>query len=202
MTSLSKMAPTVKLAVAVAAFACLASLFVPPLNYSLPLHFSNPLSSSSRQHIGSNNPRHAIENITNTLGPFLSPTAQIHLPGSAGFNTSTDRWQDFAPPSFAVVVQVASEKDVRETVRWANGAGLPFLAISGGHGVVTSLGKLKGGVGIWMRELRGVRVLEDGGRARIGGGALSGEVVHGLWEEGKMTGEKFFMRAVSWDPRS
>jgi hypothetical protein len=48
-------------------------------------------------------------------------------------------------------------------------------------------------VGIWMRELRGVEVLESGprGKARIGGGALSGEVVHGLWEEGKMTGEFF-----------
>lgn len=191
-SSLSKMAPTISAAIAIAAFACLASLFVLPFD-SHPLHFSSPLSSL-RHHIGNNNPPpYPIANITNTLGPLLSPAAQIHLPGSAGFNTSTDRWQEYAPPSFAVVVQVASEQDVQETIRWANEASLPFLAISGGHGVVTSLGRFKDGVGIWMRELRGVEVLESGprGKARIGGGALSGEVVHGLWEEGKMTGEFF-----------
>jgi hypothetical protein len=191
------MAPAVTAATAIAAFACLASLFVLPFD-SHPLHFFSPLSSPHHDIRKTNNSPHptAIANITNTLGPLLSPAAQIHLPGSAGFNTSTDRWQEYAPPSFAVVVQVATEADVQETIQWANKASLPFLAISGGHGVVTSLGRFKDGVGIWMRELRGVEVLEvlesgPRGRARIGGGALSGEVVHGLWEEGKMTGEFF-----------
>jgi hypothetical protein len=31
--------------------------------------------------------------------------------------------------------------------------------------------------------------LEGGEKARIEGGVLSGEMVHALWEEGKMTGE-------------
>lgn len=131
----------------------------------------------------------AIANITNSLGPLLSADAETHLPGSAGFNTCTDRWQDYAPPTFGVVVQVASEGDVQETVKWANHVGLPFLAISGGHGVVVSLGRFKGGVGIWMRWMNGVEVLEGGEKARVGGGVLSGEVVRKLWEGGKMAGE-------------
>lgn len=189
-SSLSKMAPTISAAIAIAAFACLASLFVLPFD-SHPLHFSSPLSSL-RHHIGNNNPPpYPIANITSTLGPLLSPAAQIHLPGSAGFNTSTDRWQEWAPPSFAVVVQVATEEDVQETIRWANKASLSFLAIAGGHGVVKSLGRFKGGVGVWMRGLKDVEVLGSGNRARIGGGALSGEVIQALWDEGKMTGELF-----------
>jgi hypothetical protein len=200
-SSLLDMATAVTVAVAIAAFACLASLFILPSDYSLLLHFFNSLSSPNHYIRNSNNPPHPIANITNTLGPLLSTTARIHLPGSAGFNTSTDRWQEFAPPSFAAVVQVATEEDVQETIRWSNEASLPFLAISGGHGVVTSLGRFKDGVGIWMRELRDVQILESGGRAMIGGGALSGEVVHALWEEGKMTGEYLDGLARCW-PRA
>lgn len=134
---------------------------------------------------------HATADITNSLGPLLSADARIHLPGSAGYNTSTDRWQDYAPPTFGVVVQVSDERDVQETVRWANDVGLPFLTISGGHGVVASLGRFKGGVGIWMRGLNGIEVLDGGQKARVGGGVLSGEIVRKLWDQGKMTGESY-----------
>jgi hypothetical protein len=40
-----------------------------------------------------------------------------------------------------------------------------------------------------MRGMRDVKVLEGGETARIEGGVLSGELVHSLWEEGKMTGK-------------
>jgi hypothetical protein len=50
-----------------------------------------------------------------------------------------------------------------------------------------------------MRELRDVEVLggDGNGRARIGGGALSGEVVHELWEEGKMAGECYLFGGLA-----
>ena len=117
---------------------------------------------------------HQIATITSTLGPQLSPNAQIHLPGSAGFNTSTERWNSHITPTFAVVVEVATEADVQATIRWANDATLPFLAVTGGHGVVQSLNDFRGGVGIWMRGMKDVRVLEGGEKARIEGGVLSG----------------------------
>lgn len=132
--------------------------------------------------------------IDNTLGPQLSTKAQIHLPGSAGFNASTKRWNSHITPTFAVVVEVATEADVQATIRWANNASLPFLAVTGGHGVVQSLNDFRDGVGIWMRGMKDVSVLEGGETARIEGGVLSGELVHGLWQEGKMTGKCITLR--------
>lgn len=130
-----------------------------------------------------------IANINSTLGPDLSAGAKIHPEGSAVFNTSTERWNSYITPTFGVVVEVATEADVQATIRWANSAALPVLAITGGHGVVQSLNGFTRGVGIWMRGMKGVEVLEGGERARIEGGALSGELVHALWEEGRMAGE-------------
>lgn len=132
-----------------------------------------------------------IATVASTLGPQLSTTAQIHIPGSAGFNTSKERWNSHITPTFAVVVEVATEADVQATIRWANNASLPFLAVTGGHGVVQSLNDFRDGVGIWMRGMKDVQVLDGGEKARIEGGVLSGELVHELWEAGKMTGECF-----------
>lgn len=130
-----------------------------------------------------------IANINSTLGPDLSAGAKIHRAGSAGFNSSTERWNSYITPTFGVVVEVATEADVQATIRWANSAALPFLTITGGHGVVQSLNSFTHGVGIWMRGMKDVKILQGGEKARIEGGALSGELVHALWEEGKMAGE-------------
>ena len=137
------------------------------------------------------NKPHQIATINSTLGPQLSTNAQIHLPGSVGFNTSTERWNSHITPTFAVVVEVATEADVQAAIRWVNNASLPFLAVTGGHGVVQSLNDFRDGVGIWMSGMKGVEVLEGGEKARLEGGVLSGELVHELWEAGKMTGECF-----------
>lgn len=145
------------------------------------------LDPATLQH---NKPHH-IATIASTLGPQLSTNAQIHLPGSAGFNGSTERWNSNITPTFAVVVEVATEADVQATIRWANDASLPFLAVTGGHGVVQSLNDFRDGVGIWIRKMKDMEVLEGGHAARIEGGMLSGELVHELWEAGKMTGECF-----------
>ena len=142
------------------------------------------------------NKPHQIATIASTLGPQLSTSAHIHLPGSAGFNTSTERWNSHITPTFAVIVEVATESDVQAAIRWANNASLPFLAVTGGHGVVQSLNDFRDGVGIWMRGMKDVSVLEGGERARIEGGVLSGELVHELWEAGKMTGECFLWCGV------
>lgn len=175
-------------AIAIAAIvAVTAYLF----NFELPFHSDwipfrpPPDFLSTLQHDKS---RH-IDKIDSALGPLLSSHAQIHLPGSAGFNTSTERWNSYMAPTFAVVVEVATEADVQATIQWANNATLPFLAITGGHGVVQSLNRFSYGVGVWMRGMKDVNVLDGGEAARIEGGVLSGEMVRTLWDEGKMTGE-------------
>ena len=58
----------------------------------------------------------AYSNITEELGPLLSPNAAIIFPGSAQFLVATDRDNEQDPPTFAVVVEVATESDVQETV--------------------------------------------------------------------------------------
>lgn len=67
--------------------------------FSLLIHFSS-----------------AYPNITKELGPHLSPSAAIIFPGSSEFLVATDRDNEQDPPTFAVVVEVASESDVQETV--------------------------------------------------------------------------------------
>lgn len=121
------------------------------------------------------------------LSPLLSPNASIFLPGSTGYQQATDRWQVWQAPSLDVVVKVTCEHDITETIQYANEHGRPFLAISGGHGVNTHLGRVENGVGIWMRGMNDVILAEDGQSATIGGGTLSGEIVHTLWAREKQT---------------
>jgi hypothetical protein len=61
---------------------------------------------------------HAISNITEELGPLLSPAAAIIFPGSAEFLVATDRDNEQDPPTYAVVVEVATETDVQNTVKF------------------------------------------------------------------------------------
>jgi hypothetical protein len=46
----------------------------------------------------------------------LSPGAKVYLPRSNGFESATDRWIPWENPSFDVVVEVATEEDVGQTV--------------------------------------------------------------------------------------
>lgn len=58
----------------------------------------------------------AYPNITKELGPLLSPGAAIVFPGSPEFLVATDRDNEEYPPTFSVIVEVATESDVQETV--------------------------------------------------------------------------------------
>jgi hypothetical protein len=54
-------------------------------------------------------------NISKDLGPQLSSKAAIIFPGSAEFLVATDRDNEQDPPTFSVVVEVATENDVIRT---------------------------------------------------------------------------------------
>jgi hypothetical protein len=58
----------------------------------------------------------ASPNINEELGPLLSPGAEIVFPGSAAFAAATDRDNEEYPPTFAVIVEAATESDVQECV--------------------------------------------------------------------------------------
>lgn len=74
-------------------------------------------------------------------------------------------------------------------IQYANANDVPFLAVSGGHGGTVSLGKVKHGVGIWMRKMNDIKIASNGKSAAIGGGIRSKEFAHTLAKHGKQSGE-------------
>ncbi|APA15090.1 hypothetical protein sscle_14g098600 [Sclerotinia sclerotiorum 1980 UF-70] len=127
-------------------------------------------------------------NFTYDLQPLLSSSAEIYYPGSEGYINATTRWDAYTKPGLDVVVKVACEEDVQETIRYANSHSVPFLAISGGHATSSTLLEIKSGIGIYLRGLSGVSISPtDKSQALILGGTLSGEVISELWDLGKQT---------------
>ncbi|OAA48855.1 FAD binding domain protein [Beauveria brongniartii RCEF 3172] len=118
----------------------------------------------------------------------LSPSSQVLLPGDEGFFEASRRWSAFDEPRPGIVVIPGVTSDVAKTVQYANDHGTPFLAIGGGqHGATSTLGKLRGGLGIAMSTLDSIELSADGQTAKLGGGALSKTVIDALWEAGKQT---------------
>ncbi|KAF2237159.1 Glucooligosaccharide oxidase [Viridothelium virens] len=127
-----------------------------------------------------------LGNLTTDLQPLLSKDAQVFYPGSDGYHNATNRWSVHVKPGLDVIVRPASEKDVQRTVEYANAHEAPFLTIGGGHGTSNALNNIQGGIGIWMRGMRGIDFPEDGAPyATIHGGALLSEVVEALASHGK-----------------
>ncbi|ETS85960.1 hypothetical protein PFICI_03985 [Pestalotiopsis fici W106-1] len=121
------------------------------------------------------------------LGSRLSAGAILYEPGSSGFINATTRWSAFDAPVVNLVVVPSTEEDVAETVKFANQFNLPFLAISGKHGAITSIGQMQTGIEIWMDQLNNITISESGDSARIGGGSLSKKVLDTLWDASKQT---------------
>lgn len=148
-----------------------------------------------------------ITAFVNELGPQLSSEASITLIGSGEFDELTLRWTAWEAPSFKAAVQVYTEEDVSNTVilstiqtkceyhfahrqfqiKASNEFGLPWLAVSGRHGGIQSLGKLDAGVQINLEHLDSLVIGPDGKSATIGGGITSGAVTSALWDSGKWT---------------
>ncbi|OAA50360.1 FAD binding domain protein [Metarhizium rileyi] len=123
------------------------------------------------------------------LRQILSPGATVYLPDSEGFSNASIRWSTLELPTVNLVVVPATEKDVSETVKYANKKNLPFLALNSAHGAMTTLGKMKCGIEIYLNQLNTIEIAEDEQTATIGGGTLSKAVTDALWDAGKQTGK-------------
>lgn len=75
-------------------------------------------------------------------------------------------------------------------MKFASEFNIPFLAANGGHGAISTVGRMQSGIEIWMNQLQTVEIAEDGQTATIGGGALSTNVTQALWAAGKQTGKQ------------
>lgn len=127
------------------------------------------------------------QNIQQELGRRLSKDALVVLPSSPSFPALSKRWQDGGRPTYGVIVVPANEKDVSESVKYANKHSLPFLATVGGHGTYYGMEKMQNGMGIYLRNLTKLQVNPDGKSAQIGGGLRVEDVISGLWKKGKQT---------------
>ena len=74
-------------------------------------------------------------------------------------------------------------------IKFANRNSVPFLAVSGFHGSISTLGNFQDGIEILLTKLNGVKIASDGKSATIGGGIRSKDLTDTLWAAGKQTGE-------------
>ncbi|KAB8220157.1 FAD-binding domain-containing protein [Aspergillus novoparasiticus] len=121
------------------------------------------------------------------LSERLSSSAKIYYPGSDEFEEASSRWSNLETPTVNIVVVPSTENDVVETVKFANKKELPFLAYNGAHGAITTLGKMTSGIEIYLDQLSGVDIAEDGKTVTIAGGTKSKLVTDTLWDAGKQT---------------
>ncbi|EEA25328.1 hypothetical protein TMatcc_006448 [Talaromyces marneffei ATCC 18224] len=117
----------------------------------------------------------------------LSPGANIYGENSEDFGRAALRWSQYKSPNFIVVVEVATEGDVIETIKYANANQIPFLAYSGGHGAIAGLDNVQKGIQISLVKLDSVEISETGTTATFGGGVLSKRAIDALWKAGKQT---------------
>jgi hypothetical protein len=61
-------------------------------------------------------PTDRIQTMVAELGPRLSSGGMVYFTGSEEFDTLTERWQLYAPPTFIAVVEARTEQDVQFTV--------------------------------------------------------------------------------------
>ncbi|CAP65704.1 uncharacterized protein PODANS_7_890 [Podospora anserina S mat+] len=126
--------------------------------------------------------------ILSELTPRLSPTAKILLPSSSLWPSASKRWNELSRPSYSAIIQVAEERDIAESVKYANQHQIPFFAFSQTHGSDYGLGRFHG-IGISLSSLNRKIDLDKSGRwATIGGGMKSKDVLDYLWKRGKQTG--------------
>jgi FAD/FMN-containing dehydrogenase len=70
---------------------------------------------------------------------------------------------------------------------YANANDKPFHAISGAHATTTYLNNITNAVGIYMRGMKDIVIIDDGDAALIQGGILNGDVIDFLWAHDKQT---------------
>jgi hypothetical protein len=123
------------------------------------------------------------------LQPILSKNAKIVLPNGADWAELQIRGTSpRISPKYNVVVEVATEQDVVNTVQIANKYGIPFLAVSGTHGWTKTLNNLPFGIQINMRKLNTASVDQGGKTATVGGGMLQWELTRALFVANKQAG--------------
>ncbi|OJJ04867.1 hypothetical protein ASPVEDRAFT_86246 [Aspergillus versicolor CBS 583.65] len=162
-------------------FSYLTLAVLPAATLALPYPFNIAARTPAQHNLTSTS-------IITQLGPMLSSDAAIYAHNDDRWENATSRWQSYSSPDFTVVVEAGTESDVPVIVKYANSYGIPFLAVNTGHGAPKSLGTLRNGIEISMRQLNEITIAQDGESAFFGGGVYSEQVIRTLWDEGYVAG--------------
>ena len=73
-------------------------------------------------------------------------------------------------------------------VRFANNHTIPFLAVDGAHGSISTLGQMQGGIAISFVKMKGIQISAAGDYAELQPGLTNGDLIRYLWAHGKQTG--------------
>jgi FAD/FMN-containing dehydrogenase len=103
-------------------------------------------------------------------GPVLQPD-------DAGFDEARRIWNGMIDRRPTAIARCTGAADVAAAVRFAREKGMPLSVRGGGHNV-SGRSVCEGGVLIDLSGVRNVRVDRERGVARVGGGALLGDIDH------------------------
>jgi FAD binding domain len=107
----------------------------------------------------------------------------VVLPGDEGWDEARGCWNLSVDQRPAAVVEAASPADVQAAVQFAAHRGLRVAPQSTGHGSEV-LGALEGALLLKTSRMRGVSLDADSGLARVGAGALAGDVAGAAGAQG------------------
>jgi FAD/FMN-containing dehydrogenase len=133
---------------------------------------------------------HDLQQAVAAFTPQLSSGAVVTFPWEPRWDALQARASfPRLAPHYTVVVEVATEEDVQATVSLANRLNIPFLAVSGTHGLTSTLDSFPYGVQINLRKLNTTTLSHDGKSAVVGGGTLQREITRSLFAKGKAAGK-------------
>ncbi|PWY79153.1 FAD-binding domain-containing protein [Aspergillus heteromorphus CBS 117.55] len=126
-------------------------------------------------------------NLSSIYGPGLSSGAEIFYASDPDWASEvTPRWTLYHAPTFYGAIKPATEADVQHIVKTSVARGIPFLATGGGHGVTTTLGRVRNGIEIDLSNFRTVEVSEDASEIVVGGAAIYNDIYGPMYKAGKM----------------
>ncbi|KAL8956225.1 MAG: hypothetical protein Q9193_006191, partial [Seirophora villosa] len=114
----------------------------------------------------------------------LSKGSKVLTQGDPEFAKSNERWTEIDRKTPAVVVQPVSEDDVAVIVKAAKVAGVPFVPVTGGHSLWSTI---EDGLVIDLSQYKSISVEADQHRVSVRGGVLMKELQLELSKQGQFT---------------
>jgi FAD/FMN-containing dehydrogenase len=99
---------------------------------------------------------------------------RVLRPGEDGYDEQRLPWQRKFDPQPALIVEAAGPEDVQTAIRYAREADLPLAVQATGHGTVVAA---DGALLLKTGAMNAVQVDAEAGTARVGAGALWGDVI-------------------------